>query len=69
MARIKTVLTERKLIHDRSLVLLQQQQAEAKSEADLLLEADQAVIEGRAEGKRRIRKLLNYRQRRDPLFI
>jgi hypothetical protein len=67
MARIKTVLTERKSIHDQANRLLTQ--TEAKSEADLVLEADEAAIARRAEMKRRVRKIVNYRQRRDPLFI
>lgn len=63
-------MTERKLIHQQANELVNQAEAQVvKSEGDLLLEADEAAIARRAEMKRRVRKIINYRQRRDPLFI
>lgn len=68
MARIKTVLTERKLIHEQAVQLVSSNAASEKTEADLLLEADEQAVRRRTEMKRWVRKLINYRQRRDPLF-
>lgn len=67
MARLKTVLTERKLLHQEALKLVNQEKT--LSEGDLILEANDRAIKARAEMKRKIRKMLNYRQRRQSLFI
>lgn len=69
MARIKTVLTERQAVHDKALSLTQGAGAVASTEGDLVLEGIQAAVKKRSELKRKVRKLLNYRSKRQSLFI
>ena len=70
MARLKTVLTERKLIHEQAVKLVAQKESgQVDSESDLVLEENQKQIYKRAEAKRKVRKSLNYGRKRQPLFI
>ncbi len=69
MSRIKTVLTERQLIHNQSVSLVNQKESgQVSSESDLVLQENQKQIYKRAEIKRKVRKGLNYMKRRQPLF-
>lgn len=70
MARLKTVLTERKLIHERAVNLVAQKESgQVDSESDLILRDNQNLIYKRAESKRKVRKSLNYGRKRQSLFI
>lgn len=69
MARIKTVLTERQKIHQQATNLIDQKESgNVSTESDLVLQENQNQIYKRAEIKRKVRKGLNYVQRRQPLF-
>lgn len=69
MARLKTVLTERQLIHSQAVNLLAQKEAgKVSTESDLVLQDNQHQIYKRAEIKRKVRKSLNYMKRRQVLF-
>lgn len=69
MARIKSVLTERQLIHNQAVNLISQKETgKVSTESDLVLEENQHQIYKRAEIKRKVRKGLNYMKRRQVLF-
>lgn len=69
MSRIKTVLTERQLIHNQAVNLISQKESgNVSTESDLVLKENQNQIYKRAEIKRKVRKTLNYVKRRQPLF-
>lgn len=69
MARIKSVLSERQALHKTAVKLVNQKEnGIVSSESDLVLQANQEEIYGRAEIKRKVRKSLNYVKRRQPLF-
>lgn len=69
MARIKSVISERQLIHNQAVNLIAQKESGTVStESDLVLQENQHQIYKRAEIKRKVRKTLNYVKRRQPLF-
>ena len=69
MSRIKTVLTERQLIHNQAVNLISQKESgNVSTESDFVLKENQNQIYKRAEIKRKVRKTLNYVKRRQPLF-
>jgi len=70
MSRIKSVLTERQMIHNQAVKLVaQKEEGKVDSESDLILKQNQTEIYKRAEIKRKIRKSLNYMKRRKVLFV
>lgn len=71
MARIKSVLTERKRVHDRAVELVAIKEGGMENditEGDLLMQHNQNRIHKKSEFDRRIRKRLNFHKRRQPLF-
>lgn len=66
MARIKTVLTERRNIFEEAKELLSQ--AEPKAEGDIVVNLDRHEKQKVLEGKRKYRQVINYKNKRHPLF-
>lgn len=66
MARIKTVLTERRNIFEEARGLLVQ--AEPKAEGDIVIDLDRYEKRKVLESKRKYRQVINYKNKRHPLF-
>lgn len=66
MARIKTVLTERQNIFNEAKGLLMN--TEPKAEGDILMSLDRCEKQKLLETKRKYRQVINYKNKRHPMF-